>query len=348
MASIEKRGRRWCVRWREDGVNKRRSCPTKETAKQLARQIEHNLAIGVPAISTKPPSLDLVEAITAYLDWHKMRESSPRTIDRYKYILKNFALWWAERDESANMQTLALSTIEQYGGSLSRLASRTRRGYLHTISVWWRWCADRYPDRCAPWRPLDLPRATVDPLPAPTWAEMDRCIAACRVGYLQDLATVLRYTGLRYRQAIALQWADLDWQQKSIRIRAAAAKERRGRILPMHPDLEVWFRDRIGIAGTILHPDLCDSRASMWIARAWEAAQVRDRITGWHAFRRGVETGLAAAGVDLIRLKILMGHSLGVEDHYIDAAGLDLRDAIERIPTIQSEISDAAILSIRS
>jgi hypothetical protein len=74
-------------------------------------------------------------------------------------------------------------------------------------------------------------------------------------------------------------------------------------------------------------------RATKWATRIWREVG-REGLVGWHAFRRGVETGLAALGVDLIRIRKLIGHSSGVDDAYLDAMGLDLREAIARIPPI--------------
>jgi integrase len=72
-----------------------------------------------------------------------------------------------------------------------------------------------------------------------------------------------------------------------------------------------------------------------WINRCWRAAGIRPAIHGWHAFRRGFETGLFAAGIDLVRVRALIGHSSGVDDSYIDAAGLNLAAAVRAIPPVE-------------
>jgi hypothetical protein len=89
-------------------------------------------------------------------------------------------------------------------------------------------------------------------------------------------------------------------------------------------------------------------RATKWAKRIWQECDARPGIVGWHSFRRGFETGLAALGVDLIRIKKLTGHSLGVDDAYLDAAGLDLREAIERIPPVDRAGQRATVIPIRS
>jgi len=60
---------------------------------------------------------------------------------------------------------------------------------------------------------------------APTWAEMDAAVAACR-GWHRDLVATLRGTGLRRDQAMRLRWGDVDLGEGLLSLRGE-----RGRLL---------------------------------------------------------------------------------------------------------------------
>lgn len=48
-----------------------------------------------------------------------------------------------------------------------------------------------------------------------------------------------------------------------------------------------------------------------------------------------------------MRVRALVRHCSGVDDHDLVAAGLDLRDAVGRIPTISADHEQAADLDAR-
>jgi integrase len=117
-----------------------------------------------------------------------------------------------------------------------------------------------------------------------------------------------------------------------LNVRPETEKTGRGREVPVSAHLVQFLDDWAPPPGRLF------ARAwtpeAMWINRCWRAAGVRTAIHGRHAFRRGFETGLLAAGVDLVRVRALIGHSSGVDDSYIDAAGLNLRAAVSAVPEI--------------
>jgi integrase len=71
-------------------------------------------------------------------------------------------------------------------------------------------------------------------------AELEKLLAACdlpeihvRAGYLRALVTLLAYSGLRPSEALRLRWSDLDFANRSIKMRQS--KTPAGvRVIPMH------------------------------------------------------------------------------------------------------------------
>lgn len=348
MASISRRGKRWSVRWREGNRHHSRTCPTQAAARELARQIETNLALGRPALTERPTALPVADAIEAYLLYLRQQGYSGNTRYGHKYIFIVFGEWLLSRSANATMLDLSLGLFDAYGSHLAErgLAIRTRRDYLSAIRQWWQWCAARYPGQVSPCPRPDLPRIPAhQPKTAPTWAEMDLFISAASPT-LARLATLLRYTGLRVDEALGLEWADVDLAGGWLVIRPEREKTKRGRRIPLHPDLIRTLGQEPGIAGSVIRLGISLDRATRIAKKIWQECGARPGIIGWHSFRRGWETGLAALGVDLIRIRKLAGHSLGVDDAYLDAAGLDLREAIERIPAVDLAGSQAEVIRI--
>lgn len=118
-------------------------------------------------------------------------------------------------------------------------------------------------------------------------------------------------------------------------------QERRGRIIPISKhlaqELANWPRD-----GALVLPGVGRSAASDRTAScapfrdAWAAAGVSREV--WarrphHAFRRGMETGLVAAGASYEAVEALVGHALGGAGRkYVDTRRLKLREAVDLIP----------------
>ena len=357
MASIEKRGKKWCVRWREDGRERKRTCPTKTAARELRAQIERNIALGIPGLTKRATPLQVQEAVELYLDWSIVSGASLHSIDSRRTTLIRFATWWLALHPRDTMIDLEIALLDRYsahlagriGDRLDRpIKARSRQLYLTLISTWWKWTADRYPARCAAWRKVDMPRSMPTPQPAPTWAEMDAFIRIARPASVQSLAIMLRYTGMRVTQAQNILWSDIDMDRALLTVRPENDKTRRGRVIPLHPELHDHLRSIQGIAGHVLRVTHATRSLYRLSTQFWRESGAREGIKGWHSFRRGFETGLAAAGVDIIRIKKLAGHSLGVDDSYLDAAGLDLAEAIGRIPSIDWAEKKAEVIPLVS
>lgn len=227
-------------------------------------------------------------------------------------------------------------------------AASTIANYLSHVCGMWRWAFDEegweglIPVPRVPRLPAPVGRAPV----APTWAEMDAAIAAAE-GSVQQLAVLLRFTGLRVEQAASLTWEDVDLERGRLEIRGELGKSRReraGRRVPLSPHLVEILRTWHQLAGRGEHlvtglerTPAGRQRQLRAMGRAWKAAEVRPAV--WqqrphHAFRKGWVTELARAGADREAVEILVGHSRGVRDFYADPEGLPLVEAVALIPPL--------------
>ena len=227
----------------------------------------------------------------------------------------------------------------------------TRRKLVEVVQLAWTWLYDNDESGAAipPPRKIRMAREPAAPTVAPTWAEMDACIAALQ-SWQRDLAVLLRFTGLRVQQAMYLTWDDLDLRARCLRVRGELGKspqERRGRVLPVSAHLadelvrwpvgdEPWLvlssRHRGG--------DRERMARARDLRRAWRRAGVREeawRGRPHHSFRKGFVSELRRAGADADAVEFLVGHSLGLRGIYTDPTALPLRAAVDLIPPVATQ-----------
>lgn len=232
------------------------------------------------------------------------------------------------------------------GRHLHRRGEETVRKHVVAVEQMWRW-GERHQSRG---EFMGIPLADtlgIDRQPAPhklspTWADMDACIEAAS-GWQRRLYVMLRSTGLRVAQVMDLRWNDFDFAAKVplLHVRPELGKsklERRGRWVPIAPALlevlDGWTRTSV----FVIHCGRITREARARDAdRAWKRAGVDKAIwkgCGHHAFRAGFQSELKRAGADDEAVKFLVGHSLGVREHYLDPSSLPMLAAVKLVPCL--------------
>ena len=253
MASLRKRANgRWQVRWRDSAdVARSRHFPDRRSAQAFRREVEVTRARGEdvrPRDAAPPPDLPALQQ--AWLDW----QAGPRgfafnTLASRRSSCLLYQTYLRARVCKRGRLGLELLNREGIEGFLGWM--RTERGVskltargraLHMASMW-RWACEH-----STWRThvdtlewVTVPDAQPELRPyAPTWAECDGAVEACRTPWHRNLLLVCRYTGLRVQQAMRLTWGDIDLAEARLAIRPELGKtkqERRGRIIPVSPHL---------------------------------------------------------------------------------------------------------------
>jgi integrase len=269
MASIEKRGERYLVRWRSIGGKERgRRAPDLGTAKRLRAEIERAIALGEdwqpqePVEEPEPLTLLEIDEdrITGglFADFIEARRAllAPGTVRHYDRALRRFARWLAERHPKATGLSVDLLTRDALGAWFGSLVDPQREGgpldiatarlYVTAVVSAWEWAedSDLYGEAVKRPRRPDLPTPRSSPAVAPSWIEMDRVIAAAyrlaseatasdrREGWIWRgrLCLLLRYTGLRVdEQAMQLLWSDVDFERGELLVRGELGKSARER-----------------------------------------------------------------------------------------------------------------------
>jgi integrase len=217
------------------------------------------------------------------------------------------------------------------------------RKIVEVLQLFWQWCFDEEVPGCPPVRALEMKRERKARTKAPTWAQMDACIAACTTEWHRRATMLLRFTGLRASQVMALRWEDIDFAVLTLHVRTGKSdREKEGRIIPMSAHLAAELATWGTREGFIIpSPRKGGARERQLrgrdIGRAWKRAGVSDVI--WkrrpdHAFRKGLVSGLRALGADADAVDVLVGHSTGLRGVYTDDDALNLRAIVDLIPPL--------------
>jgi integrase len=128
------------------------------------------------------------------------------------------------------------------------------------------------------------------------------------LGYRADWVRVACWTGARKEEVNSLQWADVDLEAKTLRIRGTKAKrgERNpsDRLIPLSPAMADWLRARPTQTGPIVRKWI---NPHLTLGKACVRAGIRACTA--HDFRRTFASKLKQKGVDSMVVARLLGHT---------------------------------------
>jgi integrase len=177
-----------------------------------------------------------------------------------------------------------------------------------------------------------------------TTVECDTLLSGTK-GQLHEMVLLALRSGMRQGEIRGLQWADVDWQNRSIAVRHSrcdrnrslvSPKSNRERHIPIDTDMyEILFRRKRPAGYVFTNPNRNNTpfpshRLIEDLGIACEAAGIRQ--IGWHVLRHTFATQLTLRGVPLTIVKELLGHStITTTMRYSHVAPSALRSAIEML-----------------
>jgi integrase len=365
MASINKRknadgSTSYRVRWR-DGYQRQQShtCPDLSTAKRVKIEVERARALGEdwqpPRSEDGPGVPTLTEVAQAYLD-ARARRLAPETVRCLTSILRTYLTHLASGTRGALypelVTTESLLTLHDdlLASGCGQAGTTSRVG---KILRFWRW-AEEHPEWgswfARPPSSLDLSPGVVEKRNAgarpPTWEEADAFIHEIKPLWLQRIATIQRYTGLRVGQAKRLRWMDLDLERGLLTVRPELGKstqERRGRVVPVSQHLIDEVSGWGVREGWLCGKDPATRYNTADFTLAWRSAGVPRVVyhrQPTHALRHLVINGLRSSGVVLDIVQFLVGHARTVTSAvytHDETLIAQARDAVALIPKIDAE-----------
>lgn len=132
--------------------------------------------------------------------------------------------------------------------------------------------------------------------------------------YLQPMFVLSVETGIRRGEAFSLTWEDVDLEARKLTVRGEVAKSSQSRVVPLtkraHAILSDWQAQ--GEGAGLVWPSRIGGGVLKNIDGGWRELCKDAGITGlrWHDLRHTFGSRAALAGVPMVVLKALMGHSV--------------------------------------
>lgn len=315
------RSNEWWVSFRFRGRRVRRRSPiqtqkaAEEFERQLYRELGDDLAVGRDPFAGPPPTL--AEFAPRWMREHVEIKERPATAYAREGILRNHLLPVLGK---IRLDQISSAIIDDLSAQLIRkpLAPKTVNSALSTLR-----CCLRRAHR---WKLLrvipEFEWLHVDEQPFRVLSEREAqaVVDAADPGFWQTLVVFILHTGVRFSEAAAVTWDDIDHDRPVpvVRICKGGSRGKPGptktgthREIPLNDVLLDVLRvlprtaDRIFPTKT---PHIMDPAST---GKFMTKFCVRAGITpcGWHALRHTFATRLAANGVAVQTIQKLLGHT---------------------------------------
>ncbi len=238
----------------------------------------------------------------------QIRNLSPRTIQCYTWHVAQFAAFFGRSPEVLGpeqvreFQVYLVQQKKASWDSFNQCVCALKFLYRHTLKV--RWHVDQIPFAK---KPKKLP-TVLGP------EEVQRLLSCVDTLRPRLVLTTIYSAGLRIQEALGLKPQHIDSQRGQIRVNGKGSRER---MVPLSPRLlselreyykqvrpQKWLFPSVKSQHKPINP-ACVQKACQ---RAVRRAAISKRATP-HTLRHSYATGLLEAGVDLLTIQRLLGHS---------------------------------------
>lgn len=276
-------------------------------------------------------SIALHDALTDFILSRQAMLCSTGTMRWYGYTAGRF-LQWLEGQGITQPEEVTARLVRAYLAELSPgLADTTLHGHARAIRTLVRfWHEEGYLSQPVKFA---MPKLAEKRLPVLDASQLEKVIKACQNTRDKALVLLLADTGLRRAEIVALNWLDIDIPSGLVRVVKgkggkarsviAGATTRRAllayrRTLDRRGDSDPLFQTDEGTRLTI-------GGLRSALVRIGKRAGIH---VSPHMLRRTFATLSRRAGMDVIMLQALLGHSsLGMTEHYIRWIDDDLQEA---------------------
>jgi integrase len=311
MASVEKRGGVYLVRWRHLGSSRSKTFKTHEAAQTYRRQVEAEQATGTP-VDPRDGRLTL----SAWArDWHAGRiHLRPSTREKNRHLANHYLAAFGK----AQLAQITTADVQAWVGALPLKPSTVTEIYGEL-----RKCLDAAVRarkiRINPCLGVNLPTEHHQEMTVLSREEIAKLANEIDPQY-RSLVFFLAYSGLRIGEATALTPADVDLRRASVRVNKTSV-EVAGHLQIQPPKTRAGIRT-VPLPGSILsmlelsQPTVFTTKAgnpirvNAWRARFFRpAAESPGFVVRVHDPRHTAVSMWIDANVDLVRLKTWAGHT---------------------------------------
>src|SRR5215510_10135195 len=146
------------------------------------------------------------------------------------------------------------SNVDNWIQSLS-VGPQTQNNFRAVLSAMWTFAVRRGYAATNVIQLVDKTSVVRDHIPTFSVEQLTKLLAASPPEYLPVLA-IGAFAGLRPEEINKLQWEDLDFHERTIRVNASAAKTRRKRFAEISGNLCTWLQTYVGRTGPVAPPNL--------------------------------------------------------------------------------------------
>ena len=165
---------------------------------------------------------------------------------------------------------------------------------------------------------------------------------AAHADHLRPLVLLAMETGARRGELLSLRWKDVDFDESTLTVHAAASKSGKVRHIPLsqraREALRGWQADHATNKGLVFPSPVTSERLDN-ITSAWENLRQRAQLEDFrfHDLRHDFASRLVMRGVDLYTVKELLGHStIQMTERYSHLAPDAKRAAIAVLDGVES------------
>jgi integrase len=154
--------------------------------------------------------------------------------------------------------------------------------------------------------------------------------------HLKPAILISLNTGLRRGELLKLKWRNVDFEQRNLTVEGDTAKAGKTRHIRLNDEalavLRQW-KEQPGVKGVYV---FCDQEGKPFhdMRTAWVGLLERAKITDfrWHDLRHTFASKLVIAGVDLNKVRALLGHSdYKMTLRYAHLAPEHMQEAVDRL-----------------
>lgn len=322
-------------RWRRStGIAADGTARSKRIAEQSAHQIAQSYASG--AVRRARP-LTLEAAIKLHVVAHERAQSAQATID---IVTEKAAALFAHFGPSYDVAALSNASLAEYADARRKQPGRHKGTTVSTGTVHRELLtligALKDARRAGKLDGLlpEMPELGTVYTPRARWlpTAQSKALLLAVIPRWRDHVVMLRQLGLDEGELYAIERGDVDTQRRELRVRGTKTRARL-RVMPLGPEVFEILERRAKQPGPLFEPWRNNNRD---LALACEKASIERCCL--KDLRRSFATELAIAGVPLLHLMALMGHSTGRMLELVYARverGQHLHDAVRHLAELR-------------
>lgn len=328
----------WSIRYKDvDGSvhRERTGAENKTLARRILAErenaVERAKLLGlknVGALITPPPPVTLRAFATEYLD-HVDAALKPQTAETYHGIMRNHLL---PALGSMTLREMKPGCVQQFADQ--RLAAGAAPSSvcqaLSVLSGLFREALKREIVDRNPVRMIKKPKVE-NVIVRFLDNEEEKRLLAFAPEPIRTMIVVAVHSGLRTSEERSLTWADVRFEERHVVVRGT--KSKKDRVVPMNNTLYNTLQSiprHLGSAFVFTNPGT-ETRYDRFNNTTWKRILLLAGIQNfrWHDLRHTFGSRLAQAGVPIVTIKELMGHSsIQVTMRYAHLQPSNLRDAV--------------------